>query len=91
MSVASAVYERTCHVCDAIRLYFQRAIIQMQRGRQLSANQKIMREMWMEYNRDSDLRFHLNQMNDRTNEEYDRKISNLKREFRWGWEDNGEI
>ena len=23
MSVASAVYERTCHVCDAIRLYFQ--------------------------------------------------------------------
>ena len=45
MSVASAVYERTCHVCDAVRLYFQRAIIQMQRGRQLSANQKIMREM----------------------------------------------
>ena len=22
------------------------------------------------------------------NQEYDRKISNLKRECRWGWEDN---
>ena len=77
MSVASAVYERTCHVCDAIRLYFQRAIIQMQRGRQLSANQKIMREMNFEYSRDADLRFHLNQMNDRTNEEYDRRLKEL--------------
>ena len=77
MSVASAVYARTCHVCDAIRLYFQRAIIQMQRGRQLSANQKIMREMNFEYARDADLRFHLNQMNDRTNEEYDRKLKEL--------------
>ena len=77
MSVASAVYERTCHVCDAVRLCFQRAIIQMQRGRQLSANQKIMREMNFEYARDADLRFHLNQMNDRTNEEYDRKLKEL--------------
>ena len=77
MSVASAVYKRTCHVCDAIRLYFQRAIIQMQRGRQLSVNQKIMREMNFEYARDADLRFHLNQMNDRTNEEYDRRLKEL--------------
>ncbi len=62
---------------DAVRLYFQRAIIQMQRGRQLSANQRIMREMNFEYARDADLRFHLNQMNDRTNEEYDRKLKEL--------------
>ena len=31
----------------------------------------------MEYNRDADLRFHLNQMNDRTNEEYDRKLEGV--------------
>ncbi len=49
----------------------------MQRGRQLSANQRIMREMNFEYARDADLRFHLNQMNDRTNEEYDRKLKEL--------------
>ena len=78
MSVASAVYERTCHVCDAIRLYFQRSsIIQMQRGRQLSANQKIMNEMHFEYARDADLRFHLNQMNDRTNEEYNKRLEGV--------------
>ena len=78
MSVASAVYERTCHVCDAVRLYFQRAIIQMQRGRQLSANYKIMNEMHFQYNRDADLRFHLNQMNDRTNEEYNKRLEELQ-------------
>ena len=54
MSVASAVYERTCHVCDAVRLFVMKTIIQMQRGRQLSANQKIMREMHFEYARDAD-------------------------------------
>ena len=91
MSVASAVYERTCHVCDAVKYHVFKTFLNIQRGRQLSANQKIMKEMWMEYNRDSDLRFHLNQMNESVNQEYDRKISNLKREFRWGWEDNGEI
>ena len=40
---------------------------------------------------DKDLAYHLQQMNESVNQEYDRKISNLKREFRWGWEDNGEI
>ena len=78
MSVASAVYERTCHVCDAVKYHVFKTFLNIQRGRQLSANQKIMKEMWMEYNRDSDLRFHLNQMNDRTNEEYDRKLEELR-------------
>ena len=78
MSVASAVYERTCHVCDAVRLYFQRAIIQMQRGKQLSANYKIMHDLRWEYPHNADLRFHLNQMNDKTNEEYDKKLEELK-------------
>ena len=90
MSVASAVYERTCHVCDAIRLYFQRTIIKMQRGRQLSANNRIMREYSIEFPHNGDLRYHLNQMNERTNQEYDRKLDNLNRKFKWGWEDNGE-
>ena len=78
MSVASAVYERTCHVCDAVRLYFQRAIIQMQRGRQLSANNKIMHDLRWEYPHNGDLRYHLNEMSDRTNAEYDKKLEELK-------------
>ena len=33
--------------------------------------------MHFEYARDADFRFHLNEMNDRTNEEYDRKLKEL--------------
>ena len=40
MSVAEAVYEETCKFCETISKWFQRGIIQMQRGRQLSANRK---------------------------------------------------
>ena len=78
MSVASAVYERTCHVCDAVRLYFQRAISQMQRGRQLSANQRIMNEVHIWNRGDKDLMFHLQQMNEATNREFDKKIEELR-------------
>ena len=38
MSVATAVYEQTCHVCDALRLFVMRTFINIQRGRQLSAS-----------------------------------------------------
>ena len=44
MSVATAVYRQTCHVCDAVRLFVMRAFINMQRGRQLSANQRVIRQ-----------------------------------------------
>ena len=71
------MYERTCHVCDAVRLFVMRTIINMQRGKQLSANYKIMNETHMEYG-DKDLMYHLQQMNDRTNQEYDRKIEELR-------------
>ena len=81
MSVATAVYRQTCHVCDAIRLFVMRAFINMQRGRQLSANQKVIRQyMHIEYYgyKDPDLPYHLNRINDRTNEEYDKKLAELK-------------
>ena len=91
MSVASAVYERTCHVCDAVKYHVFKTFLNIQRGRQLSANYKIMNETHIWNRGDKDLAYHLQQMNEPVNQEYDRKISNLKREFRWGWEDNGEI
>ena len=81
MSVATAVYEQTCHVCDAVRLFVMRAFINMQRGRQLSANQRVIRQyMHIEYYgyKDPDLPYHLNRINDRTNEEYDKKLAELK-------------
>tara|TARA_Y100001937_G_scaffold2886_1_gene3768 strand:+ start:487 stop:639 length:153 start_codon:yes stop_codon:yes gene_type:complete len=50
----------------------------MQRGRQLSANNKIMHDLRWEYPHNGDLRYHLNEMNDRTNAEYDKKLEELK-------------
>ena len=38
MSVAEAVYVETCKFCEAVSKWFQSSIIQLQRGRQLSAN-----------------------------------------------------
>ena len=39
MSVEKA-YEGTCHVCDAVKSTFLKVFYNIQRGRQLSANQK---------------------------------------------------
>ena len=71
MSVATAVYEQTCHVCDEIRLF----LIEMQRGKQLSANRKIFEE----YRRfDREAPYHLARVQDQTNKEYDQKLAELK-------------
>jgi len=74
MSVASAVYERTCHVCDAIRLVVMRTFINMQRARQLSANVKIFQH-YGQFDREAP--YHLQRVQDQTNKEYDRKLEEL--------------
>ena len=79
MSVAEAVYERTCHVCDAVKGFSLKIYYNIQRGRQLSANQKIYQEMM---HVDKDAGYHLANMNE--------KIANLSHKVKWGWEDNGE-
>tara|TARA_B100000214_G_C23771566_1_gene537003 strand:+ start:428 stop:655 length:228 start_codon:yes stop_codon:yes gene_type:complete len=75
MSVASAVYERTCHVCDVVRFYVLKTIYQIQRGRQLSTNERIFTEM---SKLDRDAPYHLIRIQEATNAEYDEKIRNLK-------------
>ena len=45
----------------------------MQRGRQLSANRKLMQEVGLWNKLDRDMSFHFEQMNERTNQEYDQK------------------
>ena len=87
MSVAEAVYERTCHVCDAVKMSFMRFYYNVQRARQIGANQKIYQEI-RRFDREAD--YHLGKMNERTNQEYDSKIKNLSKKTNWGWEDNGE-
>ena len=75
MSVASAVYERTCHVCDAVRLFVMKTFINMQRGRQLGANEKIFQH-YGQFDREAP--YHLQRVQVQTNKEYDQRIANLR-------------
>ena len=78
MSVASAVYERTCHICDAVRVVLKRFFLNIQRGKQLSANREIMQQMKYEFTPKGDGFLYLQQLNDRTNAEYDEAIKKLE-------------
>tara|TARA_B100001287_G_scaffold86775_2_gene72642 strand:- start:118 stop:360 length:243 start_codon:yes stop_codon:yes gene_type:complete len=78
MSVAEAVYVETCKICEAVSKWFQRGIIEMQRGRQLSANRKLMQEVGLWNRMDKDMSFHFDTMNERTNKEYDQMLKDLE-------------
>jgi len=74
MSVATAVYDQTCSICETVRKYFLNFYYESQRGKQLSANQKIY-QIHMGMDRDKD--YHLSKMNESTNKEYDLKVQKL--------------
>tara|TARA_Y100000052_G_scaffold25587_1_gene29295 strand:+ start:406 stop:654 length:249 start_codon:yes stop_codon:yes gene_type:complete len=81
MSVATAVYEETCKICETISLWFQRTIIQIQRGRQLSANRQIINQLpaIMAVSQNKELNYNLDKMNDLTNKMYDDKLESLRK------------
>ena len=78
MSVAEAVYVETCKFCEAVSKWFQRGIIELQRGRQLSANRRLIQEVGLWNRMDKDMSFHFDTMNERTNQEYDQKLKKLE-------------
>ena len=45
MSVATAIYRETCHVCDVVGKWFVNLFLELQRARQLSANREVARQM----------------------------------------------
>ena len=80
MSVATAVYEETCKICESISLWFQKTIIQLQRSRQLSANREIIHHLpaIMAVTQNKELNYNLDKMNDLTNKMYDDKLLKLE-------------
>ncbi len=72
MSVATAIYRETCHVCDVVGKWFVNLFLELQRARQLSANREVARQM-KELGYDKEVGYYLTQMNDKTNEEYNNK------------------
>jgi len=87
MSVASAVYDSTCVVCDYVNNIIRRVWLGMQRSRQLSANQKIYNEI---RRFDKDAGYHLANMNERTNKYYQTEMSKTKR-ITWAWDMKNDL
>ena len=81
MSVASAVYDSTCVVCDWVNNIVRRSWLRVQRSRQLAANHRIYDQMKLV---DNAAGYHLANMNDKTNQHYDIELSKTKR-ITWAW------
>ena len=88
-AVATAFFERTCHICDAVNLFVYKIYIKAKWSRELRRNHIAFENLLQKY--DSEAGYHLTRMNEATNKKYQEKLSTTKlRPFKWGWEDNGE-
>ena len=87
MSVASAVYDGTCVVCDWVNNIVRRAWLRVQRSRQLAANHRIYDQMKLV---DKDAGYHLANMNEKTNQQYEIELSKTKR-ITWAWDMKNDI
>ena len=71
MSVASAIYNETCHVCEVIGKYLNKSLKKIQYGLQMSANRRVARELaHLGFHQQKEYNQILQQLNDKTNEEY---------------------
>ena len=71
MSVASAIYNETCHVCEVIGKYFSKTFKKIQYGLQMSANRRVARELaYLGFHQQKEYNQILDQLNDKTNAEY---------------------
>ena len=89
MSAATAFFERTCHICDAVNLFVYKLYIKAKWSKELRRNHTAFQNLLRRY--DSEAGYHLNRMNEATNKKYQDKLNTTKlKPFKWGWEDNGE-
>ena len=87
MSVASAVYDSTCLVCDWVNNTIRRMWLRVQRSRQISANYTIYEAM---KRTDKDAGYYLSRMNERTNKYYEIEMSKTKR-ISWPWDNKFDL
>ena len=87
MSVASAVYDSTCGVCDWVNNTLRRIWLRVQRSKQLAANYIIYEQMNLV---DKDAGYHLANMKDKTNQHYDIELSKTKR-ITWAWDMKNDL
>ena len=71
MSVASAIYNETCHVCEVVSKYLGKTLKKMQYGLQMSANRRVARELaHLGFHQQKEYSQILQQLNDKTINEY---------------------
>lgn len=71
MSVASAIYNETCHVCEVVGKYLSKSLKKIQYGLQMSANRRVARELaHLGFHQQKEYNQILDQLNDKTNAEY---------------------
>ena len=71
MSVASAIYQETCHVCEVVSKYLGKTLKKMQYGLQMSANRRVARELaHLGFHQQKEYSQILQQLNDKTINEY---------------------
>ena len=71
MSVASAIYNETCHVCEVVGNYLSKTLKKMQYGLQMSANRRVARELaHLGFHQHKEYSRILQQLNDKTINEY---------------------
>ena len=74
MSVATAIYNHTCHVCGIVGKYFNKTLKKMQYGLQMSANRRVARELaHLGFHQQKEYNQILQQLNDKTINEYHEK------------------
>ena len=71
MSVASAIYNETCHICEVVGKYLSKSLKKIQYGLQMSANRRVARELaHLGFHQQKEYNQILDQLNDKTNAEY---------------------
>ena len=71
MSVASAIYNETCHICEVVGKTFKKSLNKIQYGLQMSANRRVARELaHLGFHQQKEYNQILDQLNDKTNAEY---------------------
>ena len=71
MSVGSAIYNETCHICEVVGKTFKKSLKKIQYGLQMSANRRVARELaHLGFHQQKEYNQILDQLNDKTNAEY---------------------
>lgn len=86
MSVLTYGLERTCHVCDAVNTFVYKLYLKMAWQNEINRNLRVFNEI---KNIDAEAGYHLQRLNDNTNDKYSGLMRN-NRPFKWAWEDDGE-